>query len=74
MYHTIGAPGMGLLGKVIYIADYCEPERGFTDINVILKVANNDLDTAVAMIAKLQIIYLNSKGVVPHPNTIVISK
>ncbi|MDR1315649.1 MAG: bis(5'-nucleosyl)-tetraphosphatase (symmetrical) YqeK [Spirochaetales bacterium] len=29
--HTLGGPGMGLLAKILFVADYCEPGRTFID-------------------------------------------
>ena len=29
--HSLGAPGMGILAKILFVADYCEPGRSFID-------------------------------------------
>ncbi|MCL1818399.1 MAG: bis(5'-nucleosyl)-tetraphosphatase (symmetrical) YqeK [Spirochaetaceae bacterium] len=29
--HSLGAPDMGLLAKILFVADYCEPGRAFID-------------------------------------------
>jgi predicted HD superfamily hydrolase involved in NAD metabolism len=29
--HSLGAPDMGLLSKILFVADYCEPGRAFID-------------------------------------------
>jgi nicotinate-nucleotide adenylyltransferase len=29
--HTLGSPALGLLGKILFVADYCEPNRKFID-------------------------------------------
>jgi predicted HD superfamily hydrolase involved in NAD metabolism len=29
--HTLGGPNMGLLAKILFVADYCEPGRAFID-------------------------------------------
>jgi nicotinate-nucleotide adenylyltransferase len=29
--HTLGGPDLGLLGKILFVADYCEPGRKFID-------------------------------------------
>jgi nicotinate-nucleotide adenylyltransferase len=29
--HTLGRPGLSLLGKILFVADYCEPNRTYID-------------------------------------------
>jgi nicotinate-nucleotide adenylyltransferase len=29
--HTLGSPALSLLGKILFVADYCEPNRKFID-------------------------------------------
>ena len=46
-YHTTGAPGMGKLAKIVFLADMIEPERDFPGVDVLRSEANQDLDVAV---------------------------
>ncbi len=62
-YHTTGRPGMSLLEKIIYTADYIEPCRELLpDIDRIRRAAYNDLDRAVTMITKNILDYLTNTG------------
>ncbi|AXY25155.1 hypothetical protein CL176_03420 [Suicoccus acidiformans] len=47
--HTIGALGMSVLSKVIFVADYIEPKRKFKAVDKARKVAFEDLDQAVLL-------------------------
>jgi predicted HD superfamily hydrolase involved in NAD metabolism len=46
-YHTTGAPGMGLLAKIVYLADMIEPGRDFPGVGDLRLEAERDLDVAV---------------------------
>ena len=46
-YHTTGAPGMGPLAKIVFLADMIEPGREFPGVNVLRSEAALDLDMAV---------------------------
>ena len=49
--HTTGKPDMGLLDKIIYVADYIEPRRSKAPrLQEIRKTAFTDLDLALFMI------------------------
>jgi predicted HD superfamily hydrolase involved in NAD metabolism len=62
-YHTTGKTNMTLLQKIIFTADYIEPNRSpeiIPDLNVIRKMAFTNLDEAVFNILSNTINYLNS--------------
>lgn len=62
-YHTTGRPGMTMLEKIIYIADYIEPNR--REIPVLPEVreaAFTDIDRAVYLSAKATAQYLENSG------------
>lgn len=65
LYHTTGRPDMGLLEKIIYVADFIEPHRKkLPRLNEIRKTAFEDLDMAIYMILENSLSYLekgNSK-------------
>jgi predicted HD superfamily hydrolase involved in NAD metabolism len=48
-YHTSGRVGMGLLEKVIFVADYIEPGRDFDGVDRMRMEAQRSLDRAVLM-------------------------
>ena len=50
-YHTTGRPAMGLLEKIVYIADAISAERDYPDVDVVRAYAEEDLDKAAGYIA-----------------------
>lgn len=69
-YHTTGRPGMSLMEKIIFVADYIEPGR-FTAPNlpVVRKLAFSDIDEALMKILYDTLVYLNSTGMPVDPMT-----
>ncbi len=73
-YHTTGRPGMSVLEKIIYIADYIEPGRKHAKRNADVsnqylynlsqarKLAYEDLDKALCRILSDTLEYLQKKG------------
>ena len=53
---------MGLLEKIIYIADYTEPNRTFPAAKVLREVAFEDLDEAVRQGLNMTISLLQKQG------------
>lgn len=70
-YHTTGKPAMTELEKIIYIADYIEPNRkmlpGLPEIRA---TAFRDLNRAMVLILKNTLAYLREKGVFIDPMTL----
>lgn len=59
LYHTTGRPDMGILEKIIYVADYIEPHRKkLPKLFEIRKLAFSDIDMAIYMILENSLIYL----------------
>ncbi|NMB43950.1 MAG: HD domain-containing protein [Clostridiales bacterium] len=62
-YHTTGRPGMSLLEKIVFVADYIEPNRR-DQVNPNLKrirqLAFKDIDLAVVDILKSTLDYLGN--------------
>lgn len=69
-YHTTGRPGMSLLEKIIFVADYIEPGR-YTAKNLpeIRMMAFEDIDEALMKILYDTLVYLNSTGNTVDPMT-----
>lgn len=60
-YHTTGRPNMTLLDKIIFVADYIEPNRKeLKDMDIIRREAFIDLDKCVIHILKNTLDYLNN--------------
>ena len=61
-YHTTGRPGMGLLEKIIYIADYIEANRNFPGVEEMRKAAYEDLDVSLLMGLESAIAHVRRQG------------
>lgn len=62
-YHTTGRPDMSLLEKIIFIADYIEPGRKHAEnLNIIRKMAFEDIDSTLLKILEDTLNYLKSTG------------
>ncbi len=60
--HTTGKPNMNLLEKIIYIADYIEPNRDFPGVEKLRELAYTDLDESVLLGLKTTIAHLQEQG------------
>ncbi len=59
LYHTTGRPGMSLLEKIVYIADYIEPGRDHApNLNEIRRLCFQDLDEALLKILEDILVHL----------------
>lgn len=69
-YHTTGRPNMTLLDKIIYIADYLEPNRSEApNLNEVRKLVFVDLDECLYIILRDSLEYLKTKNEVIDPMT-----
>lgn len=68
-YHTTGRAAMGLLEKIIYLADYIEPGRSFSAVTKVRELAKIDLDHAILQALKNQISYLMDQQSAIFPDT-----
>lgn len=69
--HTTGEPEMSLLDKIVYIADYIEPNRDKApNLENVRKVAFQDLDKTMIMILSDTLSYLKEKGGEIDPLTV----
>jgi len=64
-YHVWGRKGMSTLEKIIFVADSCEPNRGFADSDEVYELATHDLDRAVCYCMEQSIHHIQSKGLTP---------
>ena len=65
-WHTTGRPGMSLLEKIIYLADYIEPTRSFPGVEPLRSLAYEDLDSALALGLSMSMEEVRSKGRDPY--------
>ncbi len=65
-WHTTARPGMTLLEKIIYMADYIEPTRDFPGVDELRRAAYEDLDAAMILGLEMSLEELREKGMEPH--------
>ena len=59
-YHTTGAPNMTTLEKILYIADYIEPNRVLPEVERLRVLAFQDLDQTMLQLLELTIKHLQT--------------
>lgn len=70
-YHTTGRPEMTMLEKIIYIADYIEPNRRqIPGLDEIRGVVFQDIDRAICLSARRTVRYLKDGGKSVDPMTV----
>lgn len=71
-YHTTGRPAMTLLEKIVFVADYIEPDRKNAEkLNMLRQMAFEDLDKTVLLILDQTLTYLESTASQIDSNTII---
>lgn len=68
-WHTTGRPAMTTLEKIIYIADYIEPNRVLPGVDTLRALAQTDLDGAVRLGLEMTLAHLNRQGSQVSPET-----
>ncbi|WFA09505.1 bis(5'-nucleosyl)-tetraphosphatase (symmetrical) YqeK [Tissierella sp. Yu-01] len=69
-YHTTGRKNMTTLDKIIYIADYIEPNRDFPGVDEARELAYKDLNKSLKFAMENTIIFLLRQGKLVHLDTI----
>ncbi len=69
-WHTTGCPGMTLLDKILYAADFIEPNRNYFDVEFYRREAFRDLDNALRLGMRWNLLSLLEKQVPVHPRTV----
>ncbi len=60
--HTTGKAGMNILEKIIYVADYMEPNRDFDGVDALREAAFTDINKALKMGLEMTIALLTREG------------
>lgn len=60
--HTTGKPRMSKLDKILYLADYIEPNRDFPDVEQLRSLAFEDLNKALMLVLRMTIEHLQRNG------------
>ena len=70
LWHTTGKADMTLLDKVLYMADYIEPNRDFEGVDRLRELAYTDLDRAMLLGVDSTIREMEERGYLIHTNTL----
>ena len=68
-WHTTGKGNMTLLEKILYVADYMEPNRDFEGVERLRELAYSDLDAAVLLGCEMSIQDMEERGQPVHFRT-----
>lgn len=69
-YHTVGNKNMGLVEKIVYIADAIEPGRNYPTVEEIRKTTFNNLNEGIILEIKNKDKFLGTIGKKSHRNTL----
>ncbi len=69
-YHTTGRAGMSPLEKILWVADYIEPNRDFPGVEEAREFAITDLDAALRLGLRQTIMHLIEREQPIHPLTV----
>ena len=61
-HHTTGKADMTLLEKIIYVADYMEPNRDFPGVEELRRLAYSDITAALKLGLEMTLEHLNRQG------------
>ena len=70
LYHTTARANMSLEEKLLYIADYMEPNRSFPEVGELRRLAYTDIDGAVRMGTGLSIREMEDRDREVHHDTL----
>ena len=70
MWHTTGKAGMTDLDKIIYLADYIEPNRVLEDIEKLRELSYKNLNMAMKMGIQMAVTDLQERGKIPNVITL----
>jgi predicted HD superfamily hydrolase involved in NAD metabolism len=65
--HTVGGPGMTLVGRCVFVADATEPQRTYEGVDEARRLARSSLDLALRLVVARDIERLRGKGREVHP-------
>lgn len=69
-WHTTGKGDMTMLEKIVYLADYIEPNRDFEGVERLRELAYKDIDRAMALGLEMSLEDIRSRGAEPYKDTV----
>lgn len=70
--HTVGAPGMTLLDKIVYLADLVEPGRAFDGVDSLRALVDANLDEAILVSIERQLALNAARRRPLHPAMLLL--
>lgn len=67
--HTTGKGNMNMLEKIIYVADYMEPNRDFSGVDKLRYLADTDMDAALKLGLEMTLEHLKRQGAEVSPES-----
>ena len=67
--HTTGKAAMNMLEKIIYVADYMEPNRDFPGVERLRYLAETDMDAALKLGLEMTLEHLKNQGAEVSPES-----
>ncbi len=67
--HTTGKPNMNTLEKILYVADYMEPNRDFPGVEQLRSLAYSDLTAALKLGLQMTLDHLHRQGAQVSPES-----
>jgi len=71
-YHTIGHPDLGLIGKIVFLADKIEPDRDYPGREAIYSLSLKNIDQAILKLTNHNLQYLTDRNIEIHPNLVLL--
>lgn len=68
--HTTGGQSMSVLSQILYLADMIEPNRDYSNVEMLRSAAERDLNEALLLAFNQSIQYIIARGQLLHPHTI----
>ena len=69
-WHTTGRAAMSTLEKILYIADYMEPNRDFPGVEILRDLVWKDLDAAILRGLEKTVDHVRSRGLFVDPDSL----
>ncbi|MEW5784716.1 MAG: bis(5'-nucleosyl)-tetraphosphatase (symmetrical) YqeK, partial [Bacillota bacterium] len=69
-YHTTGRRGASLLERIIYLADFIEPNRSYPGVEKLRPMARDNLEQALLAAVEQAIRSVLERGLLLHPRSI----
>lgn len=70
LHHTTGAKNLGMVEKIVYIADYLDPNRGFSNQKDLYALAAKDLNKALLKVVVESVNFVFNKRSILAADTI----